>query len=114
MIESDSYIIASLVTLLMALTLWAAWKDFVARKHDKLSSFSAEAQRSEASMNSIYTVYGASIASCLVLINNTEAFAGNKVIIIIALFSCLTYLFFLNSWFRNAIFFPLKSRVGRD
>lgn len=114
MIESDPYVLMSLVFLLAILAVVAAMNDVAAWRRRKSGWSSAEVLRGRTSMNAIYTVYGASIASCLVLVNNAEAFIGNKVIIIVFLFACLTYLFFLNSWFRNAIFFPLKNRVRLD
>lgn len=116
MIETDPYALAFLVVLLVTLTIVAVAKDVGAwrRSNSGGTSASAEVVRGQTSMNAIYTVYGASIASCLVLVNNAEAFIGNKVAIIVVLFACVTYLFFLNSWFRNAVFFPLKNRVGRD
>jgi hypothetical protein len=116
MIKSDPYVLVFFVVLLITLTIVALAKDAGAWKRSKSgeTSASAEVMRGPKSMNAVYTVYGASIASCLVLVNNAEAFFGNKVAIIVVLFACITYLFFLNSWFRNAIFFPLKNRVGRD
>ena len=73
-----------------------------------------EAVHGEKSMSAIYTVYGTAMASCLVLVSEATGVDGNKVILILLDFVCLTYLFFFSTWFRNSIFFPLKGRVTRD
>lgn len=73
-----------------------------------------EVIRGEKSMNSLYTIYGASLASLLVLIDNAACIDGNKVILITFDFLCITYIFFFNKYFRNSVFFPLKRRIGKD
>lgn len=75
---------------------------------------SAEVVRGDKSMATLYTVYGATIASLLVLINNAPGVEGNKVILIVLNFMCVTYAFFFSTWFRNSIFFPLNQRVRKD
>ena len=73
-----------------------------------------EAVRSDKSMTALYTVYGATVASLLVLINNASGIDGNKVALIVLNFICVTYVFFFSTWFRNSIFFPLNERVRKD
>ncbi|WP_291323671.1 hypothetical protein [Desulfonatronospira sp.] len=65
-------------------------------------------------MGAIYAVYGAAIASTLVLTDRTEGLEGNTVLFMIINFLCFTYLFFFSVWFRNAVFFRLYRRVQQD
>jgi ABC-type siderophore export system fused ATPase/permease subunit len=100
--------------LLLVFTLVAALRDARLRRLDHVAEATATVTRSEKSMSALYSVYGASVASLLVLINNALGVEGNKVILIIVGFLCLTYLFFLSSWFRNSVFFRLVQRIRID
>jgi len=65
-------------------------------------------------MAALYTVYGATIASALVLIDKASGLDGHKVILIVLDFLSVTYLFFFSTWFRNSVFFPLMQRAHKD
>ena len=99
---------------IIVFTLLAAYKDSSIRKREHAGGLSAEVNRGEKSMTAIYTMYGATIASCLVLIDNAVGIEGHKVILIVIDFLSVTYVYFLSTWFRNAIFFPLIQRVQKD
>jgi hypothetical protein len=74
----------------------------------------ATVTRAEKSMNALYTVYGAGMASLLVLTNAATGIEGNRVALIVVDFLCLTYLFFFSTWFRNTWFFPMMQRLRTD
>lgn len=112
--ETDVYVMCVIQILLIIFAVFSIHCDKSLRKQESNASFSAEVERGEKSMTAIYTVYGATIASCLVLINEASAFDGNKVLVIVIDFSCITYLFFFSTWFRNSIFFPLYRLVRKD
>jgi ABC-type transport system involved in Fe-S cluster assembly fused permease/ATPase subunit len=99
---------------IIVFTLIAAYKDLSIRRREHSGGVSAEVNRGKESMTAIYTMYGATIASCLVLIDNAAGIEGHKVILIVIDFLSATYVFFLSTWFRNAIFFPLMRRVQKD
>ena len=94
--------------------LYAVFRDTQIRKRERDSGVIAELIRSESSMAALYTMYGATIASCLVLIDNASGLDGHKVALILFDFLCATYVYFFSTWFRNSVFFPLKNRVHKD
>lgn len=65
-------------------------------------------------MAALYTVYGATLGSCLILIDKSTGLEGHRVALIALDFLCVTYVFFFSTWFRNSVFFPLKERVSKD
>lgn len=99
---------------MLLLTLSAVACDFRAYLRARSGMTDARVIRGENSMSAIYTVYGASIASCLFLIEAATAVEGNKVTLIASDFIFITYLFFFNSWFRSSVFFPLKGKIITD
>ena len=101
-------------SLLLLFFLVALVRDTRIRKAEKSASVGAEVTRGDKSMNALYTAYGASVASSLVLVTNAEGLEGHKVLLIVVPFFCLTYLFFFSTWFRNSIFFPLAQRLRKD
>lgn len=112
--ETDLYAIIAIHIGILVLTLFAIIDDFKARLRSKSGMGNARVTRGERSMHAIYTVYGATIASCLFLIEATSSVKGNKVVLIAFDFLAVTYLFFFSSWFRNVVFFPLKGRIITD
>lgn len=114
MLATDLPVICAIEAALVLFALYAAFRDARIRKKEKGSGLSAEVVRGDKSMAALYTVYGATIASLLVLINNASGVEGNKVILILLNFMCVTYAFFFSTWFRNSIFFPLNQRVRKD
>lgn len=88
--------------------------DFRAFIRAKKGMVQARVIRGESSMSALYTVYGASLATCLFLIEAATAAEGNRVILIASDFAIITYLFFFSSWFRNSVFFPFKRKVTTD
>ena len=111
---TDITVICSIEAALVLFALYAVFRDSRIRKNEKGSGFPAEVVRGDKSMAALYTVYGATIASLLVLINNASGVEGNKVILIVLNFMCVTYSFFFSTWFRNSVFFPLNQRVRKD
>ena len=99
---------------LILLTLYAVLRDTKIRKKELSSSFQGEVTRGDKSMSALYAVYGATIASFLVLINSASGVEGNKVALVLLNFVCVTYVFFFSTWFRNSIFFPLNQRIKKD
>ena len=65
-------------------------------------------------MGMLLSVYGAALASMMVLIDNAEGVGGHKAILIILAFFCLTHLFFWNAWFRNSVVFTISQRIRED
>ncbi len=113
--NTDPYIMLFAQALILLFACYALLRDLQIRKRVKRGAeINAEVVRGEKSMGSLFTVYGATIASCLVLIDKAQGLEGNKVMFIIIDFLCITYVFFFNSWFRNSVFFPLKRRIRND
>lgn len=114
MLTTDLPVICVIESALVLFVLYGAFRDIQIRKNEKRLGVSAEVVRGEESMAAFYTVYGATIASLLVLINNASGVEGNKVVLIVMNFLCVTYAFYFSSWFRNSIFFPLNQRARKD
>ena len=114
MTQTDIYAIILLETTLVSFTVYAVFIDASSRVREKTAEISATITRGEQSMSALYTVYGATLAACLMLINNATGVEGHKVALIGVDYLCITYLFFFSSWFRNAVFFPLLKRVKKD
>ena len=112
--NSDIVVVLLAIASLTLLCLFAAIRDAHIRHKEKTAEAVATVTRGEKSMSALYTVYGATIASWLVLIDNAEGLTGHKVIFIVIGFLCLSYLFFLSSWFRNAVFFTVAHRIRVD
>ncbi len=111
---TDPYVMVILQVAIVVFTLIAVYKDSRIRGREHAGGISAEVIRGEKSMTAIYTMYGATIASFLVLIDNSSGIEGHKVILIVIDFFSVTYLYFLSTWFRNKIFYPLMERVRHD
>jgi len=114
MLTTDLPVICVIESTLVLFALYAAFRDARIRKKEKQAGLTAEVIRGDKSMAPLYTVYGATIASLLVLINNASGVEGHKVSLIVLNFTCVTYTFFFSTWFRNSIFFPLNQRVRKD
>lgn len=114
MLTTDPLVICAIESALMLFTLYASLRDAKIRRAERVAEVVAEVVRGEKSMTALYTVYGAAIASFLVLIDNANGIEGNKVALIVLNFLCITYMFFFSTWFRNSIFFPLNQRVRKD
>lgn len=114
MLATDPYVVCVLQTVILFLAVYAAFRDVRIRALERTATATAEVNRGDISMAAIYTVYGATIASCLVLIDKASGLEGNKVALIALDFICITYLFFFSTWFRNSVFFPLYQRVRKD
>lgn len=112
--HTDLYTVGFVQLALIFFALFAAVKDARIRVLERSAEVKAVVKRGDASMTAVYTVYGAAIASCLVLIDNAVGFEGHKVALIALDFLCITYIFFFSTWFRNSVFFPLKRRVSKD
>jgi hypothetical protein len=109
--NSDVPVVLVVETLLLLFTLFVIVRDVRIRALEKTAEVSVDVTRGDKSMNALYTAYGASVASSLVLIANAEGLDGHKVVLIVLPFLCLTYLFYLSIWFRNSIFFPLAQKM---
>jgi hypothetical protein len=114
MTGSDPYVMLVIQAAIVLGAGRAFFADVRIRERVKGGALSGEVTRGDKSMAALYTVYGASMASCLVLIDNASGLGGHKVGLITLDFLCLTYVFFLSSWFRNNVFFPLMQRVRKD
>lgn len=114
MLATDQYVMYVLQTVLLFSTVYAAFRDVRIRALERSAAATAVVDRGDKSMAAIYTVYGATIASCLVLIDKATGLEGNRVVLIALDFVCITYLFFFSTWFRNSVFFPLYQRVRKD
>ena len=114
MCETDPYIILLIQTSIVIFTVYAIFKNIIAKSIEKKSNLTAQVIRGEKSMTELHTVYAAAIASCLVLINNATGIEGHKVLLIAIDFLCITYTFYFNSWFRNSIFFCIRNNISKD
>ena len=94
--------------------IFAIFRDLQIRKRGQGAEVTTEVIRGEKSMAGLYTVYGATIASALVLIDKASGLDGHKVALIVLDFLSVTYVFFFSTWFRNSVFFPLMQRVHKD
>ncbi|HEY8587117.1 MAG TPA: hypothetical protein VIL60_10400 [Rhodanobacter sp.] len=112
--NSDILVVAIIETALVLFASSACLRDAHIRRRKRTAEATAEVTRDDKSMNALYTAYGASIVSSLVLITNAAGLEGHKVILIVIPFVCLTYLFYFSTWFRNAIFFPIAWRLRKD
>jgi hypothetical protein len=111
---TDLWIIGGLQLGLIVFAGYAAFRDARIRRLERTGGVIAVVTRGKGSMTSLYTVYGAAVASILVLINNAYRIEGHKVLLIVVDVSCVTYLFYFSTWFRNSVFFPLLNRVRQD
>ncbi len=111
MTNSDIPIVFVVEGLLLLLTLLALILDIRIRRLEKDAAVSVDVTRGDKAMNALYTAYGASVASSLVLITNADGLDGHKVALIVLPFLCLTYLFYLSVWFRNSVFFPIAQKM---
>ena len=112
--NSDPYVMLVVQLVILVFASYAAFRDRKIRKPKRGDGISAEVTRGENSMAALYTMYGATVASCLVLIDNACGLEGNKVALIVVYFLCATYVYFFSTWFRNSVFFPLMQHVRKD
>lgn len=112
--STDVVLIISVEIILVVLTLLAVLRDFHIHSKERSRGIGLTVQRGAESMKSLYTAYAASLASFLVIVNNASGIDGQKVLAILIAFACLTYLFYFNTWFRNAIYFPMRRKMGED
>jgi hypothetical protein len=111
MFASDLYIFISIQAAIVCLFIYSLIKDALIRKYEKDG---VEVKRGQKAMVAIGTVYLASIASSLALIDRTSSLEGNKVLFMAVNFLCFTYLFYFSTWFRNSVFFWLYGRAHRN
>ena len=114
MTETDRIVLLVVQAALVLFALVATIADLRIVSRAATAEADAEVRRGDKSMNALYTVYAAAMASFLVLIDKASGIDGNKVVLIVIDFLCLTYLFFFSTWFRNSVFMPLWRRVQRD
>lgn len=110
---TDTLALVVVASLLVALTFWAAFQDQLANRRAKRGA-SMTVKRGEGTMVELHTVYVATLASGLTLVNATQGLEGNRVLATLVAFGCVTYLFYFSSWFRNAVLVKIKRRVSRD
>lgn len=111
---TDLYVLAAVDLVLIALTALAVARDVRVRRREREGGVTATVARGEKSMAALYTVYGGSTASLLVLVDKASGVDGHRAVLIVLNLACLTYLFFFSTWFRNAIFFRIAARIRRD
>lgn len=112
--NTDSFMMILTQISIFMFVFIATFKDLKIKGKRQLSEVKDEVIRGDKSMSALYTVYGATIASCLVLIDKALGLEGHKVILIVFDFLCVTYIFFFSSWFRNSLFFPLMAKIRKD
>lgn len=113
-LNSDIVVFTIVQATLLLFAFFAVYQDLRICRLDRNAEAVAEVKRGDKSMNALYTVYAATIASYLVLIDNAVGFDGHKVALITIAFICVTYVFFFSTWFRNFLFFPLQRRLRMD
>lgn len=98
---------------LVLLTLTAIAHDGRRRVLSKEGAVMGTVKRGERSMGALFTVYGVGTVVWSLLV---QAVPGSQfdVSLIVLNYICLTYLFCMNSWFRNRIFFPALKRARED
>jgi hypothetical protein len=74
----------------------------------------AEVERGEQSMNALFVMYGASTVIFSLAVEVADTMIGNKSTVILIDYLVLSYLFFFNSWFRNAIAIRTLIRMKMD
>ncbi len=114
MTYTDPYVMLLLQLAIVLFTVVAIFRDSKNRTLESNGGSFCEVIRGEKSMTALHTVYGATMASFLVIIDNASGIEGHKVILIVIDFLCATYVYYFSSWFRNAIFFSLKQKVDKD
>ncbi len=114
--SSDIYCLLVMEGLLAVLVITAIRQRVPALRRQRRSSFevTATVDRGEHSMNALYVMYGTTAIVYALAVQVSQAFVGHKVLLIVLNYGAITYLFFFNSWFRNALLFPLVQRVQRD
>ncbi len=65
-------------------------------------------------MGRLYVGYAVTAGLYYLIVQVAEAGQGYKALFILLDYVALTYLFFFNSWFRNAIAFPIAGSVETD
>ena len=112
--NTDCCAIIIIESALVLITITACYFDITGRRKDQANGLIMEATRGEKTMSALYSVYVTSLAALYVLVSEAQCLAGNRVTILAIDFLLLTYLLFFCSWFRNMVFFRLKSRFRKD
>jgi len=111
--NTDFPLFIAINLILISFSIFSFFIDFHFKKKEKHAEAIAEVNRGKESMNNLYTVYLATMASALVIIDNVSGVDGHKVFFIFIDFLCITYVFFFNDWFRNSLFFPIKNQMRK-
>lgn len=108
--QPDCVTLAAIEVVLFGIFIIALFMDVI----ERMGSARATAFRGEASMNSLYIMYGIATVVFSLLIQVAPSIDGYRVFLITFNYIFLTYLFFFSSWFRNRLFFPLLGRIRKD
>jgi hypothetical protein len=65
-------------------------------------------------MNALYVLYGFATITLGLAIDVADCVLGYKAALVLLDYLILTYLFFFNVWFRNAIVFAGLQRIQRE
>jgi hypothetical protein len=109
---SDKYVVIGIEVVLVIMLLLSLWNDyFREREGGPLASVT----RGKESMTALFNfMTGIAMFIYTLVVQLSEALKGHKVLIFVLNSIALIYLFFLSSYFRNTIFFPLLDRIMTD
>ena len=96
---------------LIILSLWAKVRASWRLRHGAIK---ATVTRGEESMNALYVWYSIATVAYSLAVSVSESAEGHKTTLIALDYVCLTYLFFIDSWFRNSIVLKWSRRVKTD
>lgn len=112
--STDLFVLVSVQATLVVLSIYAFIQDIRIQRKEKRGGIESETLRGARSMASLYAVYAAALGTLLLLIDRADDAKGQQLLLMLASFLCVTYLFFFSTWFRNAVFFPLANRIRKD
>jgi hypothetical protein len=110
---SDGYALFGLQAMLGLLVIIAIGQDVWGRCRRTPGTSELTVTLGEKSFNVLAVMYATATLMCTLAVEVSEAFKGHKVWFIILDYGALTYLFFLNCWFRYTVVFPLYTRIRR-
>ncbi len=95
----------TLVSLIMAIRYHCAYRT---------ASSTATGTISPQHVTLFFTMYVIATLVYTLAVQVAQAFEGNKVLLIMINYACLTYLFFCNVWFRQRIVVQILQSIGTD
>lgn len=106
--RADKLCLILIHIILIVFLAYSIWKDIpyrqqLTKKVGNGFSASATVTLAEKNMNAIYVAYGIATIAMALAVQVAETAKGYKSVLIIIDYGILTYLFFFNLWFKDAL-----------